>query len=110
RGDLGRDQLARDRIRYAAHRNVLDVVDLQQNVLDFGRMHFLAAYIDHLRLASENANVLAIAFDQILRVEPAVGVEWRRRVEIAQHGARRSDPEDAGDDLVFKPGAEFEPD
>ena len=110
RGDLGCDELTGDRVRHAAHRDVLDVVDLQQNVLDLGRVHFLAADIDQLRLASENTNVLAIGFDQILRVEPAVSLEWRRRVEIAQHRARRSDPEHAGNDLVLKAGPELEPD
>src|SRR5262249_2234982 len=57
RSDFGCDDLAGDRIRLAAHRDVFDVVDLEQNVLDFGRMHFLAAHIYQLRLAAENANV-----------------------------------------------------
>ena len=59
----------------AAHGHVLDVVELEQNVLDLGRMHLLAAHIDQLRLAAENANVLAVSFDEILRVEPAVRIE-----------------------------------
>src|SRR5262245_51140580 len=75
RGDFGCNDLAGDRIGLAAHRDVFDVVDLEQNILDFGRMHFLAAHVYQLRLAAENANVLAISFDEVLRVEPAVDIE-----------------------------------
>src|SRR5207248_10940166 len=70
RRDLGSNDLAGDRIRLTAHGDVLNVVKLEQKVLDLGRMHFLATYIDQLRLAAENADVLAVAFDEILRVEP----------------------------------------
>ena len=50
------------------------------------------------------------AFDEILRVEPAVRIERGRRVQIAEHRTRRSDPEHAVDDLVLEAGiAELEP-
>src|SRR5260370_12755963 len=74
-GDFGCNDLAGDRIRLAAHRDVFDVVDLQQNVLDFGRMHFLAAHVYQFRFAAENADVLALSFDNVLRDEPAVRLE-----------------------------------
>src|SRR5262249_9172308 len=75
RGDFRCNDLAGDRIRGAAHRDGFDVVDLEQNGLDFGRMHLLAAHVYQLRLAAENANVLAISFDEVLRVKPALWIE-----------------------------------
>src|SRR5262245_29466090 len=110
RRDLSCDDLAGDRIRLAAHGDVFDVVELEQNVFDLGRMNLLAANVYQLRFAAENANILAVSLDQILRVEPSVRIERGGGVQIAQHRARRSDPEQAVDDLVLEAGvAELEP-
>src|SRR5262249_27780795 len=75
RGDLGRNDFAGDRVGLAAHGDVLDVVELEQNVLDLGRVHFLAAHIYQLRLPAKYADILAVYFDEILGVEPAVRIE-----------------------------------
>ena len=52
-----------------------DIVELEQHILDLGRMYLLAAHIYQLRSAAENVNVLAVSFNEILRVEPAVRIE-----------------------------------
>src|SRR3954469_6059195 len=110
RCDPGGNDLAGNRIWMSAHRDVFDVVELEQHILDLGRVHLLAADVDQLRLAAEDVNVLAVSFDEILRVEPAVRIERRRCVQIAEHRARRSDPEYVVDDLVLKTGiAELDP-
>src|ERR1700730_12467486 len=75
RGYFGCNDLACDQIRVAAHGDIFHVIEFEQNVLDLSRMHFLAAHVYQLRLAAEDAKVLSISFDKILRIEPTVCIE-----------------------------------
>ena len=97
-------------IRLGKHGRIPDVVELQQDILDFGRVHFLAAHVDQLRLASDDTNVFALDLNDILRVEPAFIIEGRGRIQVAQHRRFRSEPQHAVDDAVLEAGiAELEP-
>ena len=89
-------------MRFADHNGVSHVFELEQHALDFGRVDLLAADIDDLRLASEDANKVAIYLDHVIGVEPPFLIEGAGRIEIAEHGGMRFDPEKAVDDLGFK--------
>src|SRR5262245_51227571 len=72
---FGCNDLAGDRIRLTADGNIFDIIDLEEDILDFGRMHLLAAHIYQFRLAAENTNVVSVSFVEILLVEPAIYIE-----------------------------------
>ena len=92
RRDFRGDDLSSDRTVFAAHGHVFDIIELQQDVFDLGGVNFLATDVDQLRPAAENAQVFAVNFDEILRVEPPVGIERRGCVQVAEHRRLRSDP------------------
>ena len=60
-----------------------DVLHLQQHALHLRRVDFLAADVDDLGLAAQDADVLAINLDHVIGVEPTLFVEWIRCIEIA---------------------------
>ena len=75
RRDPRDDDFSGYRIRPAANRYIFDVFQLQKNVLDLGRMHFLAADVDQFGFAAEYPHVLAVDLDEVLGVEPPVRLE-----------------------------------
>src|SRR5262245_36786832 len=70
------DHLPGNRILLGKHRRILDVIELQQHILDLGRMDFLSAHVNQFRLAPDDANVVSLDLHDILRVEPALLVKW----------------------------------
>ena len=93
------DHLAGERIRFAVHRHVVDVVEREQRVLDFHREHLVAADVDHLGVPADDANPFAVELHEVAGVEEAVRVERARRVQVAEHRRLRADIQPAVDDL-----------
>ena len=69
-----RDDLTHHGVRFTEDGYVLHVGQPQQHVLHLRRINLLAADVDQFRCATQDAQVLAVYFDGVLRIQPAVCV------------------------------------
>src|SRR5215212_4015695 len=77
--------LARNGIFLAVDCHLCDFRHFLHNTLDFGRIYFLATYVDDLRLTPEDPEKIAVYFDFVPGLEPAVVRKWAWRVQVAKH-------------------------
>src|SRR5438034_6522314 len=91
-----------DRIFIAIDCHLCDFYHFMHDAFDLRRVNFLAADVDDFRLAPEDSEIVAVHFDLVTGIKPAVVGEGAWRVEIAEHRRFRLDLEDLVHDTGLK--------